>query len=87
MSDRFECVRFQSRVFQQNRPERDRALSDRTWPASDTRHAPSLAGSQRLDFRLFGHLQRVMHLNPQVPDDALELGTPEQQLHCPADRR
>lgn len=34
-----------------------------------------------LDFGLLGHLQRVIHLDPEVPDSALEPGVPEQHLH------
>jgi len=32
---------------------------------------------------LFGDFQSVVYLNSEVSNRALELGVPEQQLHCP----
>jgi len=41
---------------------------------------PPLAGASLLDFSLLGHLERVIHFDPEVPDGALELRVPEEQL-------
>jgi hypothetical protein len=32
---------------------------------------------QRLDFRLLGHLERVVYFNPEISNRALELGVPK----------
>lgn len=50
----------------------------RSWPASDPE---PLAGTSLLDFSLVGHLERVIHFDPKIPDGALELRVPEEQLH------
>ena len=34
-----------------------------------------------LDFSLFRHLKGVVHLDPEVPDRALQLRVPKQELH------
>jgi hypothetical protein len=43
----------------------------------------SLYPSPESDFRLLCHLQRIVHLNAQVPDRALDLAVSEQQLNGP----
>ena len=35
----------------------------------------------RLDFRSFGQEQRVLYVNTQIPDSALDFGVAEQDLH------
>jgi len=32
---------------------------------------------------LLGHPERVVYLDAQVPDGAVELGVPEEELNCP----
>ena len=49
------------------------------WSASD-RSARPLPVPMVSDFGLLRHLQGIVNLNPQIPDGALQLGMPEQQL-------
>ncbi len=36
------------------------------------------------DIRLLGHFQRIVDFDSKVPDDMLQLGVTQQQLHRPA---
>jgi hypothetical protein len=35
------------------------------------------AGGPRLELNLFGHIQGVVHLNPEIPDGAFQFGMTE----------
>ena len=47
--------------------------------AADQRSRRSLGGS---DVNLLGYGERVVYLNAEIADRALDLGVPEQQLDC-----
>jgi hypothetical protein len=40
------------------------------------------AGGRRLELNLFSHIQGVVHLNPEIPDGALQFGMTEEKLDC-----
>ena len=52
-------------------------------PESGRTVFPHEAASRRLDFRLFGDIQRVIDLDAEVSDGTLELGMAQQYLDSP----
>ncbi len=40
-------------------------------------------GANRYNFRLLGHLQGVVHFDPQIPNRALQFGVTQQKLDGP----
>ena len=40
------------------------------------------AGGRRLELNLLSHIQGVVHLNPEIPDGAFQVGMTEEKLDC-----
>jgi hypothetical protein len=61
--------------------DRETQSNGRIWPVRDRDCSRRLGTTS--DFRLFGHLQRVVDLYPQVAHGTLELGMTEEELDSP----
>ena len=57
--------------------------NSRFWPICDRRTQRPRPALSNLYLRLFGYLQGIVDVNPQIPDSALKLGVPKKQLNGP----
>ena len=58
-------------------------MNGRCWPDHDRRIWRSQSSGVRLHLSLLGDLQRVIDLDPEVPDRALKFAVAEEELDGP----